>query len=71
MPVITVNVPAGSLDAAQKSELIARITDTLVEVEKAEQIRPYVYVLVNEIGRDGYGLAGDPVDVTLAKAAGR
>ncbi|WP_250287214.1 MULTISPECIES: tautomerase family protein [unclassified Frankia] len=71
MPVVTVQIPAGSLDPVQKSELIARITDAVVEVEKAEAIRPYVYVIVDETSRDGYGLAGTPVDVTLAKAAQR
>lgn len=71
MPVITVQVPTGSLDASQKSELIARLTDVLVDVEKAEPIRPFVYVVIDETARDGYGLGGVPIDVVLAKTAAR
>ncbi|MGA1829028.1 tautomerase family protein [Microbacterium sp.] len=71
MPIVTVQLPAGSLDPEQKTDLIARITDTLVDVEKAEQIRPFVYVIIDETSRDGYGLGGVPVDVALAKAAQR
>jgi 4-oxalocrotonate tautomerase family enzyme len=71
MPVVSVQIPSGSLDSTQKSELIARITDVVVEVEKAEFVRPFVYVIVTETSRDGYGLGGDPVDVTLAKLAQR
>ena len=70
MPVVTVQIPTGALNADRKSQLIARITDAVVEAEGIEQIRPYVYVVVSETSRDGYGLAGYPVDVTLAKAAG-
>ncbi|MFZ2964285.1 MAG: tautomerase family protein [Rhodoglobus sp.] len=69
MPVVTVQLPGGSLNPEQRSDLIARITDTVVEVQKAELIRPFVYVIIDETSRDGYGLGGVPVDVALAKAA--
>ena len=71
MPVVTVQLPAGSLQPEQKTELIARITDAIVEVEQAELIRPFVYVVIDETSRDGYGLGGTPIDVTLARGAGR
>ena len=71
MPVVTVQLPAGSLQPEQKTELIARITDAIVEVEHAEVIRPFVYVVIDETSRDGYGLGGTPIDVTLTRAAGR
>ncbi len=71
MPVVSVHVPAGSLDGAQKSDLIARITDAVVDVERAEYVRPFVYVIINETSRDGYGLGGQPVDETLAKLSQR
>lgn len=69
MPVVSLQVPAGSLRPEQKADLISRFTDAIVEVEKAEFIRPFVYVIIDETARDGYGLGGNPVDVTLAKAA--
>lgn len=55
----------------QKADLISRFTDVIVEVEKAELIRPFVYVIIDETGSDGYGLGGNPVGVTPAKAAQR
>jgi 4-oxalocrotonate tautomerase family enzyme len=71
MPYATIHVPNGSLDAEQKSELIAKVTDAIVEAERTELIRPYVYVVIDETSRDGFGLGGTPIDVTLAKASGR
>lgn len=55
----------------QKADLISRFTDVIVEVEKAELIRPFVYVIIDETGSDGYGLGGNPAGVTPAEAAQR
>lgn len=70
MPYATIHVPAGSLDAERKSELIARVTDAIVDAERTERVRPYVYVVIDETARDGFGLGGTPIDETLARAAG-
>lgn len=67
MPVVTVQVPAGSLSDVQKATLIGRMTDLVVEVEGAPAIRPYVYVLIEELPVRGYGVGG--VDVEKAKEA--
>nr|WP_274636413.1 tautomerase family protein [Microbacterium bovistercoris] len=69
MPYATIHVPAGSLDAERKSALIAQVTDAIVEAEQTERIRPYIYVVIDETARDGFGLGGTPIDVTLARAA--
>lgn len=71
MPYATIHVPADSLDAERKSELIARVTDAIVDAEQTELIRPYVYVVIDETARDGFGLGGTPIDVTVARAQGR
>jgi len=69
MPYATIHLPADSLGPEQKSQLIARVTDAIVEAEQTERIRPYVYVVIDETARDGFGLGGTPIDVTLARAA--
>ncbi|GAA4383966.1 tautomerase family protein [Agromyces bauzanensis] len=69
MPYATIHVPADSLDAERKAELIARVTDAIVEAERTERVRPYVYVVIDETNRDGYGLGGTPIDITLERAA--
>jgi phenylpyruvate tautomerase PptA (4-oxalocrotonate tautomerase family) len=44
------------------------VTDVVVEVEGLPAIRPYVYVLVDEIPRPGYGLGGRVLDAETVKA---
>lgn len=68
MPVVNIQVPADSLDESQKAELIKRVTDAVVEVERLPAIRPYVYVLINEIPRPGYGLGGRILDRATVRA---
>ncbi len=69
MPVVTVQVPAGALSDAQKSALITRMTDVVVEVEGFPAIKPSVHVLIEEVPAGGYGVGGRAVDVEKAKAA--
>ena len=40
-----------------------------VEVEGLPVVRPYVYVLIEEIPRTGYGLGGQALDLERIKAA--
>lgn len=67
MPVVTIQVPAGSLSDAEKAAMISKMTDVVIEVEGLPAIRPYVYVLVAEIPARGYGVGGQ--DIESAKAA--
>lgn len=69
MPYATIHVPADSLDAERKAELIGHVTDAIVRAERTELIRPYIYVVIDETSRDGFGLGGTPIDVTLARAS--
>lgn len=69
MPIITVQAPAGSLSDVQKTELIRKVTDVVVEVEGFPAIRPSVHVLIEEIPAGGYGIGGHALDVEKAKAA--
>jgi 4-oxalocrotonate tautomerase len=69
MPVVTVQVPAGALDATQKATMIAKVTDAVVEAEGLPAIRPSVHVLIEEVPDGGYGIGGHALDVAKAKAA--
>lgn len=72
MPVVTVKVPQGALSAEQKSTLITKITDAVVEVEGKPALRPYIYVLIDDLVPGGYGVGGrviDPTQPTPAKSS--
>ena len=55
MPVVQVNIKEGrTLD--QKREIVARMTDVLVEVCGA--VRERVHVIINEVEEDNWGRGG-------------
>ena len=58
MPLVQISVPQGVLTAAQKQELISRVTDVVVDVEGVPQLRPSVHVLVNQVADCGWGAGG-------------
>jgi len=59
MPLIQVSVPAGSLSADQKTQLVARITDVMVDVQGIPAVRQGTWVHVNEVPDGGWGRAGE------------
>lgn len=65
----TLQVPANSLSDAQKSDMIARITDVVVDIEGFPAVRPNVFVLIEEIPAGGWGKGGSVLDVEKTKAA--
>jgi 4-oxalocrotonate tautomerase len=58
MPVVTVQVPAGSLTAAKKALMIEKVTDAVVEAEGLPAIRKGTYVLISEVPDGGWGMGG-------------
>ena len=55
MPVVQVNIKEGrTLD--QKRQIVARMTDVLVEVCGA--VRERVHVIINEVEEDNWGRGG-------------
>jgi 4-oxalocrotonate tautomerase len=58
MPLIQISVPAGSLTPAQKRDIVARITDVMVDVHGIPAVRPAVIVHVNEVVDGGWGSGG-------------
>ena len=58
MPIVTLE-NAGELESQQKEDLIKKLTDVVVEVTgKPAQ---YVYVKIQEIKRENFGIGGKPL----------
>lgn len=70
MPYIEVKVIEGVFDATQREQLIERITDAMVSVE-GEAMRPFTYVVVDEVKGGSWGVGGKPLHAAdvLAMAA--
>lgn len=68
MPIVTIQVPARSLDKEKKATMVRLVTNAVIEAEGFPEVRPYVHVLIDEIPDGGYGIAGEPLDVDATKA---
>ena len=64
MPFANYKFPQGTLDAAQKEEIIHKTTDLFAHYF-GEDVRPYTMVLVDEVADGGWGRADETL--TLAK----
>ena len=58
MPVVTV-ANAGDLSSEQKIQLIRKLTDVIVEVTKKPEAA--VYVRIDEVPRENFGVGGEPL----------
>jgi 4-oxalocrotonate tautomerase len=67
MPLINVKLIEDVFDQEQKQDLIERLTDTLVEVE-GEYMRPYTWVVIEEVAGGEWGIGGKPLSATDVKA---
>jgi 4-oxalocrotonate tautomerase len=59
MPFANFKVPAGTLTAEQKEQLVHRTTDLYAEIY-GERARPNTMVLIEEVADGGWGI-GDTV----------
>ncbi len=57
MPLLNVKVIEGVFSPEQKQEMIARLTDTMVEIE-GESMRGVTWVVVEEVQSGDWGIAG-------------
>ena len=57
MPLINVKLVEGVFTAAQKREMITRLTDTMVGIE-GENLRPVTWVVVEEVKSGDWGIGG-------------
>jgi len=72
MPLIQVKMIEKVFTSAQKKELIAKLTDTVVAME-GEAIRPYTVVLLEDVRSGEWGVGGQTLttDDVLALAAAK
>jgi 4-oxalocrotonate tautomerase len=72
MPLIQVKMIEKVFTSAQKKELIAKLTDTVVAME-GEAIRPYTVVLLEDVRSGEWGVGGQALttDDVLALAAAK
>jgi len=64
MPLVDVQVIKGVFDAAQKKDIISRITDTMVEIE-GEALRGVTWVRIREINEGEWAIGGEPLTAAM------
>jgi len=67
MPLISVKLIEGVFSDAQKREMIARLTDTMVAIE-GEALRPVTWVTVEEVQSGHWGVGGNGLTTADVKA---
>jgi len=67
MPLIQVKVIEGVFTAAQKSDIVRKLTDTMVSIE-GENLRPVTWVVVDEVKGGDWGIGGNPLSAADVKA---
>jgi 4-oxalocrotonate tautomerase len=67
MPFANFKVPQGTLNAAQKEEIIHKTTDLFAKYF-GEGVRPYSMVLVDEVVDGGWGRADETLTLEKMKA---
>jgi 4-oxalocrotonate tautomerase len=67
MPFVNVKVIEGVFSAAQKQEMIRKLTDTMVSIE-GEAMRSVTWVVVEEVKSGDWGIGGNPLTTSDVKA---
>jgi len=72
MPLIQVKLIEDVFSAAQKREIISKLTDTMVSIE-GENMRPVTWVVIEEVRSGEWGIGGNAMtsDAVRALAAGK
>ena len=72
MPFINVKLVEGVFDAAQKREIVEKLTETMVSIE-GEYMRPVTWCVVEEVHSGDWGIGGNPLTTADVKnlAAGQ
>jgi 4-oxalocrotonate tautomerase len=58
MPLLSVKMIEGVFTAAQKKEMIEKLTETMVSIE-GENLRPYTMVVLEEVKSGDWGIGGE------------
>jgi 4-oxalocrotonate tautomerase len=67
MPFVNVKVIEGVFSEEQKAEMIARLTDTMVEIE-GENMRGVTWVVVEEVQSGDWGIGGNALTTEYVHA---
>ena len=67
MPLLNVKVIEGVFSPEQKQEMIARLTETMVEIE-GENMRGVTWVVVEEVQSGDWGIGGQALRTEDVKA---
>jgi 4-oxalocrotonate tautomerase len=68
MPLIRATLVENAITPEQKQELITRITDAVVSIY-GENMRPYTWVLVDEVKSGQFGVGGHGFTTEEVRAA--
>jgi len=66
MPLINVKLIEGVFDAAQKREMVEKLTEVMVSIE-GENMRPVTVCYVEEVRSGDYGIGGKPLTTADVK----
>jgi 4-oxalocrotonate tautomerase len=67
MPFINVKVIEGVFSAEQKTQIIRKLTDTMVDIE-GEAMRPVTWTVIEEVKSGDWGIAGKPLTTADVRA---
>jgi 4-oxalocrotonate tautomerase len=67
MPYVQVKLIEGVFTPDQKQEMVARLTETMVDIE-GESMRPVTWVTVEEVPSGQWAIGGKPLTTADVKA---
>ena len=67
MPLINVKILEGVFTPQKKQEMIRKITDSVVSIE-GEAMRPYTWVVIEEVKSGDWGIGGTALATSDVKA---
>ena len=67
MPLINVKVIEGVFSAEQKTQIIRKLTDAMVDIE-GEAMRGVTWTVIDEVRSGDWGIAGKPLTTADVKA---
>jgi 4-oxalocrotonate tautomerase len=67
MPLVQVKLIEGVFTAAQKRQMVHKLTDAMVAIE-GENMRPVTVVIVEEVKSGDWGIGGKPLTTADVKA---
>jgi 4-oxalocrotonate tautomerase len=67
MPLINVKVIEGVFSGEQKTQIIRKLTDAMVDIE-GEAMRPVTWTVIEEVKSGEWGIAGKPLTTADVRA---